>query len=133
MQKGAVREEGEVISQSVDLRGVSGSSIESKIQQSVNKIVRESVLSGLSHFGNKNVVDSLLYILELEHSVNLYNLTFDLPSFRSGINAMFGTGGYILEEHVCDELARRLGIDRNGRNLETLIDLLTEATRERLE
>ena len=123
----------QVISQSEDVRAVSVSSLESKVQQSVNKIVRESVLSGLSHFGNKNVVDSLLYILELEHSVNLHDLTFDLPSFRSGINAMFGTGGYILEERVCDELSRRMGVDRNGRNLETLINLLEDKTRERLE
>lgn len=133
MQKGSVREEGEVVSESEELKGLNETGRESKLQQSVNKIVREAVLSGFSHFGNKNVVDSLLYILELEHSVNLYNLAFDISSFRSGITAMFGAGGYILEERVCDELARQLGIDKKGRNLETLIALLIDSTRERLE
>lgn len=133
MQKGSVREEGDVVSESEEHQGLDETGLELKLQQSVNKIVREAVLSGFAHFGNKNVVDSLLYILELEHSVNLHNLAFDITSFRSGINAMFGAGGYILEERVSDELARYLGIDKKGRNLETLIVLLIDSTRERLE
>ncbi|MGI0079241.1 MAG: hypothetical protein ACRECH_06420 [Nitrososphaerales archaeon] len=133
MQKGSMRDESEIVSQSDRFRELDTSSLEFRARQSVNKIVRESVLSGLSHFGDKNVVDSLLYILELEHSVNMYNLAFDLSSFRSAMSAMFGTGGYILEEHVCDELAKRMGTKRNGRTLETLVTLLFDATREKLE
>lgn len=92
--------------------------------QCVNKMLSESVLRGFSHFGNKVVVESLLYILELEHSVNIYNLTRNIPAFRAGIDSMFGGGGYVLEERICEEIAHRLGIKRNGQNLETLVQIL---------
>jgi hypothetical protein len=94
--------------------------------KSVNQILRDAVITGFAHFGNKNVVDSLLYILELEHAVDINGIADNIQSFQKGIVEMFGTGAYVLEDHVCEELARRMGIDRNNRDLQTLVSLLKE-------
>ncbi len=125
MQESSVREE-EAVSEHENTS--STIQLESGVLRSVNKIVREAVISGFAHFGNKNVVDSLLYILELEHAVDAHSIAENIPSFRAGIAEMFGSGAYVLEEHVCDELARKLGIDRNGRNLETLVSMLKKTS-----
>lgn len=100
---------------------------EQRVASDVSELVRQAVVEGLSHFGGKNVVESLLYILELEHSVDLKNLANELSSFRLGIYKMFGEASYVIEEKVCNNLASKLGLDPAGRSLEELINCAKES------
>jgi hypothetical protein len=91
-----------------------------------NDVVSEAILRGLSNFGGADVVESLVYILELEHSVNLRTVTGELDKLRFALNAMFGAAAYVVEEKICSNLAKSLGLDPEGRSLE---DLSLEARR----
>jgi hypothetical protein len=95
----------------------------------LNNLVGEAVAQGLSHFGGDNVVESLVYILELEHSVNLKNVVNQVEELRTGLSKMFGEAAYVVEGHVCGNLAKTLGLDPEGRTLEELI----QAARSYLE
>ena len=88
----------------------------------LNNLVLEAVFQGLSHFGGSNVVESLIYILELEHSVNLRNIVNELDTLRSGLAKMFGGASYVVEEKVRNNLAKSLGLDPDGRSLEQLVE-----------
>lgn len=93
----------------------------------VNDIVSEAILRGLSNFGGPDVVESLVYILELEHSVNLRTVSGELDKLRLALNAMFGAAAYVVEEKISSNLAKTLGLDPEGRSLEDL----TREARER--
>jgi hypothetical protein len=88
----------------------------------LNDLVGEAISQGLSHFGGKNVVESLIYILELEHSVDLRNVANELDALRRGFESMFGNAAYVVEEKVRNNLAKNLGLDPDGRTLEELIE-----------
>ena len=88
----------------------------------LNNLVGEAVLLGLSHFGGRDVVESLIYILELEHSVNLRNVVNELDILRSGLSKMFGDAAYVVEEKVRNNLAKSLGLDPDGRTIEQLVE-----------
>ena len=103
---------------------------EALIGKMVNELVADSVVSALGHFGGKNVVESLLYILELEHSVNLGTITTGLDGLRSGLNSMFGGAAYVVEERMCAELAKRLGVNQDGKTLESLLPVAQQYARE---
>ncbi len=92
-----------------------------------NDIVSESILRGLSNFGGEDVVESLVYILELEHSVNLRTVSGELDKLRLALNSMFGAAAYVVEEKISSNLAKTLGLDPDGRSLEDL----TREARER--
>lgn len=87
-----------------------------------SQVVKEAVAEGLAHFGGKNVVESLLYILELEHSVDLNDIANQIEMFRAGLEKMFGKASHVIEEKICDSLAKKLGLDPDGQSLENLID-----------
>ncbi|MDH2900920.1 MAG: hypothetical protein PXY39_08095 [archaeon] len=99
-------------------------SLEDSVSEEVrlNNLVGEAVLQGLSHFGGRKVVESLIYILELEHSVNLRNVVNELDVLRSGLSKMFGDAAYVVEGKVRDTLAKSLGLDPDGRTLEQLVE-----------
>jgi hypothetical protein len=92
------------------------------LQTKLNSLVGEAVFQGLSHFGGRNVVESLIYILELEHAVNLRNIVNELETLRSGLAKMFGNAAYVVEEKVRNNLAKKLGLDPDGRTLEQLVE-----------
>jgi hypothetical protein len=94
-----------------------------------NDIVSEAILRGLSNFGGEDVVESLVYILELEHSVNLRTVSGELNKLRLALNAMFGAAAYVVEEKISSNLAKTLGLDPDGRSLEEL----TREARARFE
>jgi hypothetical protein len=95
----------------------------------INNLVGEAVFLGLSHFGGKNVVESLVYILELEHSVNFRNVANELNTLRLGLAKMFGDAAYVVEEKVRNNLAKSLGLDPEGRSLEQLIEAAKKSLR----
>jgi hypothetical protein len=95
---------------------------EEEEEAKLNDLVGEAISQGLSHFGGKNVVESLIYILELEHSVNLRNVANELDALRRGFESMFGNAAYVVEEKVRNNLAKNLGLDPGGRTLEELIE-----------
>lgn len=94
-----------------------------------NDVISEAVLHGLSHFGGADVVESLVYILELEHSVDLRSVSTDLNKLRGALKAMFGAASYVVEERICANLAKTLGLDPDGRSLEEL----TQEARNRIK
>lgn len=93
-----------------------------EIEIKLNEIISEAVFQGLSHFGGENVVESLLYILELDHSVDLGNIGKNLDALQTGLDQMFGNASYVVLGHICADLAKKLGLDPSGRTLEELVD-----------
>ena len=93
-----------------------------EVELRLNNLVRDAVSQGLAHFGGRNVVESLIYILELEHSVNLRNIVNELDALRLGFEKMFGEAAYVVEEKVRNNLAKNLGLDPEGRTIEQLIE-----------
>ncbi len=104
-----------------------------EIEIRLNDLVGEAVSQGLSHFGGDDVVESLIYILELEHSVNLRNIVNQVEEFRKGLTKMFGDAAYVVEGHVCSNLARTMGLDPEGRTLEELIETARSFVNESYE
>lgn len=95
---------------------------EDELETKLNAIVAECISEGLSHFGGENVVESLLYILELDYSVDLRNIGDDLEALQKGLDKMFGSASYVVRGHICADLAKKLGLDPGGRTLEELVE-----------
>ncbi len=83
-----------------------------------------AVVKGLSHFGAGPVVESLVYILELEHSVDLNSLANNLDALRDALSKMFGSASHVIEGRISESLAKQLGIDPDGKTLEELVEIL---------
>ena len=95
----------------------------------LNQQVANAVVKGLSHFGAGTVVESLVYILELEHSVDLSSLADNLDALRAALQKMFGNAAYVIETKIAESLAKQLGVDPEGKKLDELVEI----TRERIE
>ncbi len=95
----------------------------------LNNEVANAVTKGLSYFGAGPVVESLVYILELEHSVDLNSLADNLDSLRAALQKMFGDAAYVIEGKITESMAKHLGVDPDGKKLDELVATL----RERLE
>ncbi|MHB1908796.1 MAG: hypothetical protein ACYCQJ_07975 [Nitrososphaerales archaeon] len=106
-------------------KSISSQAISNARSQS-SQAVKEAVIDGLAHFGGKNVVESLLYILELEHSVDLNDVANQIEKLLAGLDKMFGKASYVIEEKICENLAKRLGLDPEGQSLESLIERVQE-------
>ncbi len=78
----------------------------------VNQQVANAVVKGLGHFGAGPVVESLVYILELEHSVDLNSLSNNLDALKvAALQKMFGNASYVIEAKIAESLAKQLGVD----------------------
>lgn len=103
--------------------GISGlTSFES--EAILNEHLCDAVRKGLAHFGGEGIVESLLYMLELEHSVDLKKIATNTSHFRSALTAMFGSGAYVVENKIKDEFARQEKVVGEGKSLDELVDLL---------
>jgi hypothetical protein len=89
----------------------------------LNHQVATAVVKGLSYFGAGPVVESLVYILELEHSVDLNSLANNLDALRAALLKMFGSAAYVIESKISDSLAKQLGVDSEEKKLDELVDL----------
>ena len=87
------------------------------------KKVSESIVKALSHLGPKEVVESVLQILEQEHSFAMRDILRDPKAFRAGVEDMFGEGAYVIDRIVCMQLARDLKIRYEGIGFEELISI----------
>jgi len=96
----------------------------------LNHQVATAVVKGLSYFGAGQVVESLVYILELEHSVDLNSLANNLDALRAALLKMFGGAAYVIESKISESLAKQLGIDSDGRKLDELLELAKERIQE---
>jgi hypothetical protein len=92
----------------------------------LNRQVASAVLKGLSYFGAGQVVESLVYILELEHAVDLNSLANNLDALRAALNKMFGGAAHVIEAKIAESLAKQLGVDPDGRKLDDLVQMLKE-------
>jgi hypothetical protein len=90
----------------------------------VNQQVANAVVKGLGHFGAGPVVESLVYILELEHSVDLNSLSNNLDALRAALQKMFGNASYVIEAKIAESLAKQLGVDPDGKKLDELVEIL---------
>jgi hypothetical protein len=87
------------------------------------KQVTESIVKALSYFGSKQVVESILQILEQEHSFAMRDILRNPKGFRVAVEGMFGEGSHVIDKIVCIQLARDLKIRYEGIGLEELIAL----------
>ena len=92
----------------------------------LNEHLFEALKKGLSHFGGEAIVESLLYMLELEHSVDVRKIATNPSYLRTSLVAMFGSGSYVVENKIKDELARQEKILGEGKSLEELIQQLRD-------
>ena len=90
----------------------------------LNNEIAKAVTKALSYFGAGPVVESLVYILELEHSVDLNSLADNLDALRAALQKMFGGAAYVIEDKITESLAKQLGVDPDGKKLEELVGLL---------
>jgi len=90
----------------------------------LNDQFAKAVISGLSYFGRGQVVESLVYILELEHSVSLNSAAENLPALRSALTKMFGPAEYVIEGKICEAIGKQLGVDADGKTIEIMIAML---------
>jgi hypothetical protein len=90
----------------------------------VNQEVANAVIKGLSHFGAGQVVESLVYILELEHSVDLNSLANNTDALKAALGKMFGSAAHVIEGRISESLAKQLGIDPDGKTLDQLVEIL---------
>jgi len=87
----------------------------------LNNEIANAVTKGLSYFGAGPVVESLVYILELEHSVDLNSLANNLDALRAALQKMFGGAAYVIEGKITESLAKQIGIDPDGKKLDELV------------
>jgi hypothetical protein len=96
----------------------------------LNQQVANAVTKGLGYFGGGPVVESLVYILELEHSVDLNSLANNLDALRAALQKMFGGAAYVIEGKIAESLAKQLGVDPDGKKLDELVKILSNRIEE---
>jgi hypothetical protein len=94
------------------------------IEIALNQQLAKAVSKGLSYFGAGPVVESLVYILELEHSVDLNSLANNLDALRDALTKMFGSAGHVIEGKIAESLGKQLGVDSEGKSLDALVETL---------
>ena len=83
--------------------------------------VAKAVEGGLAYFGTEAIVESLLYILELDYSVDLNSVALNPGVLRNALSKMFGAAEYVVEAKICQVLSKQLGVDSEGKSFEDLI------------
>ncbi len=96
----------------------------------VDQEFANAIRIGLGHFGPDSLVDTLVYILELEHAVNIDSISNDPASLKTALSRMFGGAAYVVEFKICQAIAKRLGVDGDGKSLDDLISMLKAANSE---
>jgi predicted RNA-binding protein len=91
------------------------------VQEEVAALIEDSIIAAFHYFGGKKILESILYVLELEHGVNLKSVVGDLKPFKRAMMLMFGTRADLIEMRVTIELAKRLDVNYEGRTLEDLL------------
>ena len=98
--------------------------------RALNEQFAKAVVTGLSYFGRGQVVESLVYILELEHSINMNSIVENLPALRSALTKMFGGAEYVIEGKICEALGKQLGVDSEGKTIEFMVSVLKSRIQE---
>ena len=89
-----------------------------------NALVAKAVITGLGYFGAGQVVESLVYILELEHSVDMNSIAENIEGLRNALTKMFGSASHVVETKIAEALGKQLGVDSEGKTIEDLIRIL---------
>lgn len=88
----------------------------------LNDLLRRAVYESLCHFGGDRAAESLQYIMELEHSVDIKNPLDNIQSMRLGLKAMFGKAYIVIKDQTRGNLAKQLRLALEGRSIEQLIE-----------
>ena len=91
--------------------------VESKVAAQIAKAVE----GGLAYFGTDMIVESLLYILELDYSVDLRSVADNPDLLRNALSKMFGAAEYVVEAKICQVIGKQIGVDSEGKSFEDLI------------
>ena len=91
--------------------------VESKVAAQIAKAVE----GRLAYFGTDMIVESLLYILELDYSVDLRSVADNPDLLRNALSMMFGAAEYVVEAKICQVLGKQIGVDSEGKSFEDLI------------
>lgn len=83
--------------------------------------VRAAVIAGLRYFASSSTLESLLYVLELEHGVDLLAVSENPKLLRTALSRMFGPAEYVVETKICHELGVRIDVQSEGKTLEDLV------------
>ncbi|HKW05046.1 MAG TPA: hypothetical protein VJN71_07090 [Nitrososphaerales archaeon] len=99
----------------------------------VTLALSNSALRALSFFGSKRIVDSVLDILELEHSISINDVSRRPEVFENGIEAMFGSGSSVILKILRREIAKDLGVLPEGRTLDQLVEFAREKQKSEIK
>ncbi len=94
--------------------------------------VAKAVEGGLAYFGTDAIVESLLYILELDYSVDLNSVALNPGVLRNALSKMFGAAEYVVEAKICQVLGKLLGVDSEGKSFEDLIAIAKSKLEEEI-
>ena len=86
--------------------------------------VKEAVLSGLGYFATGTALEILVYILEVEHSVDFNFISENPSTLRTGLSAMFGNAVEVVEARICQALGTKFRIGSVGRTLEEMLSTI---------
>jgi hypothetical protein len=89
-----------------------------------NALVAKAVMTGLGYFGAGQVVESLVYILELEHSVDMNSIAGNIDGLRTALSKMFGGAAHVVETKIAEALGKQLGVNSDGKSIEDMIRIL---------
>jgi HEAT repeat protein len=98
--------------------------------KALNRQVAKAVISALGYFGPPSAVDSLVYILELEHSVDVNNVANNLDALKIALTTMFGGAAYVVDGKIVEALGKQLGIDSQGKTIQSMILILKSRIKE---
>jgi hypothetical protein len=91
---------------------------------SINKEVKSAVLAGLGYFATGPTLEVLVYLLEVEHSVEFNSIAENPGLLRKGLSAMFGSAVEVVEAKICQALGRRFQISIDDKSLDDLISII---------
>lgn len=102
------------------------------VESIVGEQIADAIERGLAYFGTDAIVESLLYILELDYSVDLKSVAFNPNVLRNALLKMFGAAEYVVESKICQVIGKQLGIDSEGKSFEDLIAIAKARAEEEI-
>ncbi|GEM_PF-1954606 len=86
-------------------------------EEDFSEILVDSIREGLRYFGGNDVMNGILYVLEIDYGLTMPKIVQNISLLKENLERMFGDSSSVIEDRICIQLATRLGIDHSGRSL----------------
>jgi hypothetical protein len=99
-------------------------SFEGERDSTMEQGLKSAVMVGLGYFATGAALEILVYILEVEHSVDFNSIADNPGALRKGLFAMFGSAGEAVESRICQAIGMHFRVGSEGKTLEDLISMV---------